>query len=91
MTQRRVENTRVHFWKFSPVSVKSETFTLIFFSNKNPCSENDTPGNIDEPGIRVPAGNVKQTRIYWFKVYGDVYRVSGQPRWYPVQDFVKNF
>ena len=23
MTQRRVENTRVHFWTFSPVSVKS--------------------------------------------------------------------
>ena len=22
MTQRRVENTRVHFWTFSPVSVK---------------------------------------------------------------------
>ena len=27
MTQRRVENTRVHFWTFSPVSVK----TLLFF------------------------------------------------------------
>ena len=23
MTQRRVENTRVHFWTFSPVSVNS--------------------------------------------------------------------
>ena len=23
MTQRRVENTRVHFWTFSPVSVKT--------------------------------------------------------------------
>ena len=24
MTQRRVEKTRVHFWTFSPVSVKEE-------------------------------------------------------------------
>ena len=48
--------------------------------------ENDTPGNIDEPGVRVPAGNIKQTRIYWFKVQGDVYRVSGMPKWYPVQE-----
>ena len=24
MTQRRVENTPVHFWTFSPVSVKAE-------------------------------------------------------------------
>ena len=24
MTQRRLENTRVHFWTFSPVSVKNE-------------------------------------------------------------------
>ena len=24
MTQRRVENTRVHFWTFSPVSVKNQ-------------------------------------------------------------------
>ena len=31
MTQRRVENTRVHFWTFSPVSVKVETL----FSYKN--------------------------------------------------------
>ena len=23
MTQRRVENTRVHFWTFSPISVKA--------------------------------------------------------------------
>ena len=26
MTQRRVENTRVHFWTFSPVSVKLTVF-----------------------------------------------------------------
>ena len=28
MTQRRVENTRVHFWTFSPVSVKGEFLYL---------------------------------------------------------------
>ena len=41
MTQRRVENTRVHFWKFSPVSVKIENegqkmksnLGLIHFNN----------------------------------------------------------
>ena len=32
MTQRRVENTRLHFWSFSPVSVNSlEISKFIFF------------------------------------------------------------
>ena len=31
MTQRRVKNTRVHFWKFSPVSVKFQNFKLAIF------------------------------------------------------------
>ena len=39
MTQRRVENTRVHFWTFSPVSVK-DIFAMncnyfYFLINKN--------------------------------------------------------
>ena len=29
-TRRRVENTRVHFWKFSPVSVKEFTKSEFF-------------------------------------------------------------
>ena len=28
--QRRVENTRVHFWTFPPVSVKSNRWALFF-------------------------------------------------------------
>ena len=28
MTQRRVENTRAHFWTFSPVSVKREILSV---------------------------------------------------------------
>ena len=34
MTQRRVENTRVHFWTFLPVSVNfiiSKFFLMLFF------------------------------------------------------------
>ena len=34
MTHHRVENTRVHFWTFSPVSVK-----FFFFSFLNKTSE----------------------------------------------------
>ena len=30
MTQRRVKNARVHFWTFSPVSVKSRIKILFF-------------------------------------------------------------
>ena len=30
MTQRRVENTRVHFWTFSPVSVKTDRNSLKY-------------------------------------------------------------
>ena len=34
MTQRRVENTRVQFWTFSPVSVKpSDSLCAIGFKN----------------------------------------------------------
>ena len=29
MTQHRVENTRVHFWTFSPVSVKSSIYLFL--------------------------------------------------------------
>ena len=29
MTQRRVENTRVHFWTFSPVSVNIESSSIF--------------------------------------------------------------
>ena len=29
MTQRRVENTRVHFWPFSPLSVKFSNLNSI--------------------------------------------------------------
>ena len=31
MTQRRVENTRVHFWTFSPVSVNSKIVTCTSY------------------------------------------------------------
>ena len=35
MTQRRVENTRVHFWTFSPVPVKSNCILIIIlYGNK---------------------------------------------------------
>ena len=35
MTQRRVENTRVHFWTFSPVSVNSRQMTTYYTSLQN--------------------------------------------------------
>ena len=38
MTQRRVENTRVHFWMFSPVSVKyilNERYIFFKFTQFN--------------------------------------------------------
>ena len=32
MTQRRVENIRVHFWTFSPVSVNTHGYQSLFYS-----------------------------------------------------------
>ena len=48
MTQRRVENTRVHFWTFSPVSVKA--YEAIFlsahvFQNNYSCANGGDFGN----------------------------------------------
>ena len=51
MTQRRVENTRVHFWTFSPVSVKSKKMIEYFELLESEKSE--IPLNLSKQIIRT--------------------------------------